>query len=84
MFIPLSLLESTKHLEKQIFEAISLEDLRSMMRQYRLYLNIRSFADENLIEPFSIFTNFSYNTRPTAQAEAIANKRNKIKVVPDA
>lgn len=34
MFIPLSLYESTKNLENQIFEAISLEDMRNMMKQY--------------------------------------------------
>ena len=72
MFIPNSLWESTKGMEKQIFDAISFEDLRNMMKQ--------SYADDNLVEPFSIYTSFSYNTRPTAIAEAIANKRSKFKV----
>eukprot|EP01022_Parablepharisma_sp_SALTPOND_P012647 TRINITY_DN1629_c0_g1_i1.p1 TRINITY_DN1629_c0_g1~~TRINITY_DN1629_c0_g1_i1.p1 ORF type:complete len:622 (-),score=71.60 TRINITY_DN1629_c0_g1_i1:844-2709(-) len=71
MFIPNSLWESTKHLEKQIFDAISLEDMRSMMRQ--------SFADDNLIEPFSVYTSFAYNTRPSAKAESLSGKRSKIK-----
>ncbi len=34
MFVPLSLYESTKDLENQIFEAIRLEDLRGMMHKY--------------------------------------------------
>lgn len=33
MFVPLSLLESTVFAQNQIFEAISLEDLRSLMNQ---------------------------------------------------
>ena len=33
MFIPLSLLESTMLSDNQIFEAISLEDLRNLMHQ---------------------------------------------------
>ena len=41
MIIPNSLWESTKDLKQQIFEAISLEDMRNMMKQ--------SFAEENLI-----------------------------------
>jgi len=52
MIIPNSLWESTKSLDQQIFDAISLEDMRNMMKQ--------SFADNNLVEPFSLFTNFSY------------------------
>lgn len=71
MFIPNSLYESTKHLEKQIFDAIPLEDMRSLMRQ--------AFADDNLIEPFSMYTNFVYNARPTALQEALSGKRAKIK-----
>ena len=43
MYIPLSLLESTLNSEKQIFEAISLEEIRSLMQQYKACLN--SFID---------------------------------------
>ena len=34
MHVPLSLLESTKDMPRQIFEAISLEDMRNLMRQF--------------------------------------------------
>ncbi len=71
MIVPLSLWESTKHLEKQIFEAISLEDMRNMMKQ--------SFADDNLVEPFSVYTSFSYNTRPSAMTEALEGRRKRVR-----
>jgi hypothetical protein len=34
MYIPTSLLQSTKASVMQIFDAISLEDMRNLMRQY--------------------------------------------------
>jgi CTP:phosphocholine cytidylyltransferase-like protein len=40
MFIPLSLFESTMHSDQQIFEAISLEELRTLMQQYTLLHDI--------------------------------------------
>ena len=52
MIIPNSLWESTKDLDKQIFYAISPEDIRHMMNQ--------SFADKNLIEQFTAYTNMIY------------------------
>ncbi len=36
MYVPLSLLESTLGTERQIFEAVSLDDMRNLMRQYSL------------------------------------------------
>jgi len=71
MFIPLSLYESTKDLENQIFDAIPLEDLRHMMQQ--------SFSDENLLEEFSLFSSIVLNTRESAVEEAKSKKRPKIK-----
>ena len=38
MFIPQSLFESTMFNENQIFDAISLEDLRSLMNQYYTFI----------------------------------------------
>lgn len=72
MFIPSSLWESTKDLPKQIFEAVPYEEMRSLMQ--------RPFVDDDLIEPFSIYTMVTYNTRETALKEALENKRSKIKV----
>ena len=71
MYVPISLLESTKNMPKQIFDAISLEDMRSLMRQ--------SFSDESLIDTFSIFSSFTQNCRETAMEEAVAGKRPRIK-----
>ncbi len=37
MYIPTSLMESTKDSPWQIFDAISLEDMRALMRQYEFH-----------------------------------------------
>lgn len=66
MIIPNSLWESTKNLDKQIFDAISLEDMRNMMKQ--------SFADNNLVEPFSVFTNFAYTAAGREKQNAAESK----------
>lgn len=71
MYIPLSLLESTMNSKNQIFDAISLEGLRSLMRQ--------SFSDENFVEPFSIYSMFTLNTRVNAVEEALSGGRPRIK-----
>eukprot|EP00826_Nyctotherus_ovalis_P060007 TRINITY_DN8391_c0_g1_i3.p1 TRINITY_DN8391_c0_g1~~TRINITY_DN8391_c0_g1_i3.p1 ORF type:complete len:346 (-),score=42.38 TRINITY_DN8391_c0_g1_i3:227-1264(-) len=66
MIIPNSLWESTKNLDKQIFDAISLEDMRSMMKE--------SFADNNLVEPFSVFTNIAYAVAGREKQSAAENR----------
>ena len=72
MFIPTSLLESTKHLEYQIFDALPLEDLHGMMKN--------TYCNENLIEPFNIFISLIINTRGSALEEAQKHLRPRIKV----
>jgi len=71
MYIPISLFEQTKNSENRIFEAISLEDMRNLMHQ--------SFADETLIDTFSLFCSFTKNERESAMSEAIAGNRPRIK-----
>lgn len=70
MYIPLSLLESTRNSEKQIFDAISLEEVRSLMQQ--------SFSAEHFIETFSIYTTFTLNTRVNAVEEALQGGRPRL------
>jgi hypothetical protein len=67
MYIPLSLLESTKNSEKQIFEAISLEEVRTLMNE--------SFAAEHFVESFSVYSTFTLNTRVGAVEEALRGGR---------
>lgn len=72
MVVPISLYEFTKDAENQIFEAISLEDMRNMMKQ--------SFAEDNLIEKFSLYLSLAKNNRETAVEEAQKEIRFKSKV----
>ena len=72
MIIPISLYESTKNAENQIFEAISVEEMRNMMSQ--------SFAEDNLIEQFSIYLSITRNNRETALEEANHGIRFKTKI----
>lgn len=72
MIIPLSLYEATKNAEKQIFDAISIDDIKNMMEQ--------SSTNEDFIEQFSFYMNFSKNYRPTAIKEAKSGKRYKVKI----
>lgn len=68
MIVPLSLCESTRN----IFEAVSLEDVRSMMKQ--------CFAEDNFVEQFSAYTSIAKNLRATAIEEARSGKRARTKV----
>jgi hypothetical protein len=72
MIVPISLYEFTKNAENQIFEAISLEDMRNMMKQ--------SFAEDNLIEKFSLYLSQAKNHRETAEEEAEREVRFKSKI----
>jgi len=72
MIIPLSLYESTKDEKNKIFEAISVEDMCSMMKQ--------SFAEDYFIEQFSAYLSIIKNTRSSAIEEARNNKRAKTKI----
>ena len=67
MYIPLSLLESTRESKKQIFEAISLEEVRALMNE--------SFSAEHFVESFSIYSTFTLNTRVSAVEEALKGGR---------
>lgn len=46
MYIPLSLFEGTMYSENQIFDAISLEDLRNLMKQY-FYITLFFLKDHS-------------------------------------
>jgi len=72
MIVPISLYEFTKNAENQIFEAISLEEIRNMMKQ--------SFAEDNLIEKFSLYLSHVKNHRETAEEEAEREIRFKSKI----
>lgn len=67
MYIPLSLWESTRNSEKQIFDAISLEDIRTLMNE--------SFSAEHFVESFSVYSTFTLNTRVNAVEEALNGGR---------
>lgn len=71
MYIPHSLLESTKNSKDYIFDAVSPEEMVNLMK--------KSFDEERLIDDFSIYSTFTLNTRVDAVEEALNNGRPRIK-----
>ncbi len=73
MFIPTSLWESTKHLKFQIFDALPLDELRNLMKN--------SFANDYIIEPFSIYSNIQYNGKQEPFATTYPDYRIKMEAL---
>ena len=72
LIIPTSLWEETKTMKNHIFDALPMEELKSMMGS--------SFSRNNLLDPINIFISVVINTRESAYEEAQKQIRPRIKM----